>query len=119
MKTVLFFTDIHTGVHAAEYAGVCDRARHYGWRVVEIEYARTDRPAEEFIAEWNPCGVIVECGNLIGEVDVPAYTSVPAVFIDPRLPASCAGRWMQASISLFRWVRRLKRLAWRTRRNAA
>ncbi len=92
MKTVLFFTDIHTGVHAAEYAGVCNRARHYGWRVVEIEYARTDRAAEEFIEEWKPCGVIVECGNLIGEVDVKAYTSVPAVFIDPRLPAPYAGR---------------------------
>ena len=92
MKTVLFFTDMHAGVHATEYAGVCDRARHYGWRVVEIEYARTDRPAEEFIEEWDPCGVIVECGNMIGEVNVPAYTSVPAVFIDPRLPAGQAGR---------------------------
>ena len=51
MKTVLFFTDMHAGVHATEYAGVCDRARHYGWRVVEIEYARTNRPAEAFFAE--------------------------------------------------------------------
>ncbi len=91
MKTVLFFTDMHTGAHATEYAGLCDSARARGWRMVEIEYARTERPAEEFIAEWRPAGVVVECGHMIGEVDVAAYTSVPAVFIDPRIPPASAG----------------------------
>ena len=43
MDKVLFFTDSHTDAHARIYAGVCERARSFGWHVAEIEYARTDR----------------------------------------------------------------------------
>ena len=90
MQTILFFTDLHAGAHQIELTGVYERARELGWRVIEIEYARTSRPAEDFIGHWNPVGVIVECGHLRVPVNYPAYASVPAVFIDPddRLLAS-------------------------------
>ena len=85
MKTVLFFTDVHTGAHATEYAGVCECAATYGWRVIEIEYGRTERPAQDFINHWRPAGVIVECGHLGEDLDVAAYSKLPCVFIDPNL----------------------------------
>ena len=47
MRTILFFTDAHVGAHASEFAGACERALALGWRVVEIEYARTRRHAEQ------------------------------------------------------------------------
>ena len=45
MTKILFFTDLHSNAHARIFAGVCERARAFGWRVIEIEYARTDRLA--------------------------------------------------------------------------
>lgn len=88
MDKVLFFTDAHSDAHARLYAGVCERARTYDWRVVEIEYARTDRSAEDFIRLWRPIGVIVECSYLAEELNTKAYSSVPAVYIDPaRIPS--------------------------------
>ena len=92
MRTILFFTDVHTGVHATEYAGVCERASTLGWRVVEIEYARTGRTAEEFIDHWRPDGLIVECGHLIGRPNLPAYGRLPAVFVDPKVTPAQAKR---------------------------
>lgn len=85
MRTVLFFTDIHAGVHATEYIGACERAAALGWRVIEIEYARTGRSAAEFINHWQPDGLIVECGHLIGRPNLRAYGDLPAVFIDPKV----------------------------------
>ena len=88
MDKVLFFTDSHTDAHARIYAGVCERARSFGWHVAEIEYARTDRSAEDFIRLWRPIGVVVECSNLAEDLNTKAYSSVPAVYVDPsRLPA--------------------------------
>lgn len=86
MKTILFFTDIHAGAHQVELAGVHAQAKLRGWRVVEVEYNRTDRPAEEFIEHWQPEGVIVECSYLMEPVNYKAYASVPVVFIDPYDP---------------------------------
>lgn len=87
MDKVLFFTDSHTDAHARVYAGVCERARSFGWRVVEIEYARTDRSAADFIRLWRPIGVIVECSYLAEDLNTKAYSSVPAIYVDPsRLP---------------------------------
>lgn len=87
MDKVLFFTDSHTDAHARIYAGVCERARSFGWHVAEIEYARTDRSAEDFIRLWRPIGVVVECSNLAEDLNTKAYSSVPAVYIDPsRVP---------------------------------
>lgn len=83
MDKVLFFTDSHSDAHARIYAGVCERARSFGWRVAEIEYARTDRSAEDFIRLWRPIGVIVECSYLAEALNTKAYSSVPAVYIDP------------------------------------
>ena len=88
MDKVLFFTDSHTDAHARIYAGVCERTRSFGWHVAEIEYARTDRSAEDFIRLWRPIGVVVECSNLAEDLNTKAYSSVPAVYVDPsRLPA--------------------------------
>ena len=88
MDKVLFFTDSHTDAHARIYAGVCERARSFGWHVAEIEYARTDRSAEDFIRLWRPIVVVVECSNLAEDLNTKAYSSVPAVYVDPsRLPA--------------------------------
>ena len=88
MDKGLFFTDSHTDAHARIYAGVCERARSFGWHVAEIEYARTDRSAEDFIRLWRPIGVVVECSNLAEDLNTKAYSSVPAVYVDPsRLPA--------------------------------
>ena len=88
MDKVLFFTDSHTDAHARIYAGVCERARSFGWHVAEIEYARTDRSADDFIRLWRPIGVVVECSNLAEDLNTKAYSSVPAVYVDPsRLPA--------------------------------
>lgn len=83
MTKILFFTDLHSNAHARIFAGVCERARAFGWRVIEIEYARTDRPAEDFIAHWQPLGVIVECSYLGESLNTKAYSAVPAVYIDP------------------------------------
>lgn len=88
MDKVLFFTDSHAEAHARLYAGVCERARTFGWRVVEIEYARTDRSAEDFIRLWRPIGVIVECSYLAEDLNTKAYSSVPAVYIEPSQPPS-------------------------------
>lgn len=88
MDKILFFTDLHSNAHARIFAGVCERARTFGWRVIEIEYARTDRSAEDFIRLWRPIGVIVECSYLGEDLNTKAYSSVPAVYIDPsRVPA--------------------------------
>lgn len=83
MDKILFFTDAHSDAHARVYAGVCERAREHGWRVVEIEYGRTDRSAEDFIRLWRPVGVIVECSYLAEDLNTKAYSAVPAVYIDP------------------------------------
>ena len=91
MDKVLFFTDAHADAHARLYAGVCERARTFGWRVAEIEYARTDRSAEDFIRLWRPIGVIVECSYLAEDLNLQAYSAVPAVYIEPsRIPAGTA-----------------------------
>ena len=82
METILFFTDLLIGPHLAELNGVFDRAKTHGWRVVPIEYSRTDRPASHFIRHWKPAGCIVECGHLGEALKVSAYASVPTVFID-------------------------------------
>lgn len=83
MKRVLFFTDLHSHAHAKIYAGVCERAREYNWHVIEIEYARTDRPAEDFLNVWKPEGAIVECSYLAESLNTAAYSAVPTVFIEP------------------------------------
>lgn len=83
MKRVLFFTDLHSHAHAKIYAGVCERARTYNWHVIEIEYARTNRPAEDFLNVWKPEGAIVECSYLAESLNTSAYSSVPTVFIEP------------------------------------
>ncbi len=85
MKTILFFTDLHAGCHQVELAGVREQAKLHNWRIIEVEYGRTDHPAEEFIDHWQPDGVIVECSYLRMPVEYEAYASVPVVFIDPNL----------------------------------
>ncbi len=92
MRTILFFTDAHVGAHASEFAGACERALSFGWRVVEIEYARTSRHAEEFINHWNPDGLIVECANLCEKINLSVYEHLPCVFIDPGLDRRLAKR---------------------------
>ena len=82
MKTILFFTDLLVGPHLTELNGVFSRAKAFGWRVVPIEYARTDRPAMHFISHWSPDGCIVECGHLGEKLNPAAYAPVPTVFID-------------------------------------
>ena len=90
MRTVLFFTDVHADVHALEYVGVCERVASLGGRVIEIESARTGRSAAEFIAHWQPDGLIVECGHLAEQLNLHAYGHLPKVFIDPKVTPSKA-----------------------------
>ena len=82
METVLFVTDLHIGAQIDKAAGVFERARRHGWRVVEIERSRTERPLSDFVATWRPAGCILECSNLAGPADV-GDPGVPAVLIDP------------------------------------
>ena len=90
MRTILFFTDAHVGAHASEFAGACERALALGWRVVEIEYARTSRRAEEFINHWKPDGLIVECSHLSEKIKFADYGHLPCVFIDPGVDKATA-----------------------------
>ena len=82
MDKVLFITDLHTGAHVIEIAGVCERAACYGWRVIEIERDRTTRPLTEFVRTWRPAGCIMECGQLTESVDTDGL-GIPVVYIDP------------------------------------
>lgn len=82
METILFITDLRIGAQIHKIAGVFSRARHYGWRVVEIERERTSRPLSEFLATWKPHGCIIECSGLsCPPKDVPR--KLPVVFLDP------------------------------------
>ena len=83
MENVLFITDLHTGSHVIEIAGVFERAVSHGWRVIEIERDRTTRPLGEFAETWKPAGCIMECGKLSEPIDVSGLGGVPIVYLDP------------------------------------
>ncbi|MBR1870597.1 MAG: substrate-binding domain-containing protein [Kiritimatiellae bacterium] len=83
METVLFITDLHTGAHVLELAGVFERAAVHGWRVIEVERDRASQPLAESFKTWNPAGCIMECGKLTDAIDTSAFANVPIVYIDP------------------------------------
>lgn len=82
MDKVLFITDLHTGAHVIEIAGVFERAACYGWRVIEIERNRIMRPLRDFFTTWRPVGCIMECGELTDHLAAEGI-DVPVVYIDP------------------------------------
>lgn len=82
MENILFVTDLHIGAQIQKAAGVFARARHYGWRVMEIERERTSRPLSEFVRTWKPTGCIIDCSGMERSPrGVPNDT--PAVLLDP------------------------------------
>ena len=93
MQKILFFTDVHSISRAQMLTGIRERMHLGNFQVIEVEYANTDRPAEAFIRLWHPAGAIVDCGHLGEPLTPSAYSSVPAVYVDPT--------WHHASKSLF------------------
>ena len=94
MKTVLFFTDLLVGTHIPELNGVYERARRYGWHVVEIEYSHLIRPLGDYIKTWKPAGCIVDCSPLTSVLDRTAFRGLPVVYLHPdhetlKRPCTC------------------------------
>ena len=83
MKTITFITDLHVGSHVAALEGVYERARAYGWHVVEIEYERTNRPLSDYIRTWNPAGCILSCSSLTEPFAPEVFRKLPTVYLDP------------------------------------
>jgi len=83
MKTVLFLTDLHVGSHIAEVEGVYERARTYGWHVVEVEYAHSIRPIEDYVRTWRPDGCILTCAPLTEPLAPEVFKDIPTIYLDP------------------------------------
>ena len=83
MKTVTFITDLHVGAHVAALEGVYERARTYGWHVVEIEYEHSNRPLSDYIRTWKPAGCIFSCSALTKPLSPEVFRKLPTVYIDP------------------------------------
>lgn len=83
MQNVVFITDLHVGSHVAELEGICERARDFGWRVVEIEYERTNRPLGDYLRTWRPVGCILSCSALTTPLSPEIFKRLPTVYLDP------------------------------------
>lgn len=83
MQTIAFITDLHVGAHIAAVEGVYERARNYGWHVVEIEYEHSNRPIADYIRTWNPAGCILSCSALTKPLAPEVFRRLPTVYLDP------------------------------------
>lgn len=83
MKTILFITDLHVGAHIAAIEGVYERARTYGWHVIEIEYEHSSRPITDYIRTWKPAGCILSCSALMKPLTPEVFRALPTVYLDP------------------------------------
>ena len=83
MKTVLFFTDYHTGAHIAEIEGIIERARAHNWRVVEIEYERASRPLGDYIRSLKADGCILVGSSLTKPIAPEAFQNTPTIYLAP------------------------------------
>ena len=83
MKTVLFLTDLHVGSHVAELEAVYERARDYGWHVVEVEYEHSSRPIGDYVRTWRPDGCIFSCASLTEPLEPRVFRGLPTVYLDP------------------------------------
>ncbi|MGN0844489.1 MAG: substrate-binding domain-containing protein [Kiritimatiellia bacterium] len=83
MKTILFFTDVHTGTHHDKLEGVYERAHLYGWHIIEIEYENSLRSIDDYLKTWHPDGCIVICAALTEPIDSNRFHAIPTVYLDP------------------------------------
>ena len=83
MQTIAFITDLHVGAHIAAVEGVYERARTYGWHVVEIEYEHSNRPIADYIRTWKPAGCILSCSALTKPLAPEVFDKLPTVYLDP------------------------------------
>lgn len=83
MQTIAFITDRHVGAHIAAVEGIYERARTYGWHVVEIEYEYSQRPISDYLATWKPAGCIFSCSALTAPLAPELFRKLPTIYIDP------------------------------------
>ena len=83
MKTVAFITDLHVGAHIAVVEGIYERARTYGWHVVEIEYKHSRRPIADYIRIWKPAGCVLVCSALTEPFEPDVFQKLPTIYLDP------------------------------------
>ena len=93
MNSILYFRSASkTDASAEKLIGIREIAAKLGWHVQVLDIALTAQTKRELIGFWNPCGVIVECGERasIGRL-LDDFGGLPVVYIDrdpDELPSS-------------------------------
>ena len=97
MKTILFLTEVLAGTHVAKLEGVYDRAREYGWHVVDAEFENSRHSIADYIRTWRPDGCLVVGSALTAPLSPRSFAGLPTVYLDPDERTRRDGRAYVAS----------------------
>ena len=97
MKTILFLTEVLAGTHVAKLEGVYDRAREYGWHVVDAEFENSRHSIADYIRTWRPDGCLVVGSALTAPLSPQSFAGLPTVYLDPDERTRRDGRAYVAS----------------------